>query len=514
MARRTKPQALDAKNPQLNPPPGGAIVRMYRIGHGDCFLLAFAGRERGKPAYVLIDCGYKPGSPGKLAAPTSVKDIGADIVKTTGGFIHVVVVTHEHQDHLNGFSPSNFPGLKVGEVWFAWTEDPNDEIANKLRKKFKDRLLGLIDARNQLRGLGMNAVADRVAEFLEMELGEDSEPFRGVGIGAAGKDPASSANKKAMKFLRDASEGEPKYLLPHGKPIAIAGAATARAFVFGPPRDMDKIDDLDPEGDETFGDDDHPQALTAESTSHRANTGSSFARRHIIPLEGVFGHPEYGIFFRTHFGSPDVLVADAPDGADIADNAAWRRIGADVAQDAETLAIAMNNATNNSSLVLAFELSAGGKTLLFAADAQAGNWRSWSESPFSDGRQEVSVRDLLGRTVLYKVGHHGSHNATLSGGLKSDYANLTWMAQADHADEFVAMITAVEEWAHQKPKPNWNHPFPPIKAALEERARKCVLQTDSDLPDAPPTGANASEWRAFRGRVKQTPLYFELTVEN
>jgi beta-lactamase superfamily II metal-dependent hydrolase len=83
----------------------------------------------------------------------------------------------------------------------------------------------------------------------------------------------------------------------------------------------------------------------------------------------------------------------------------------------------MNNATNNSSLVLAFEVSKGGKVLLFAGDAQAGNWRSWSQASFDDGRAKVAAKDLLGRTVLYKVGHHGSHNATLNGDLKSEHPN-------------------------------------------------------------------------------------------
>src|SRR5881396_1579721 len=59
-------QAPAAANSVLKPPPGGAAIRMYRIGHGDCFLIAFAGETPDKPAYVLIDCGYKPGSPGKL----------------------------------------------------------------------------------------------------------------------------------------------------------------------------------------------------------------------------------------------------------------------------------------------------------------------------------------------------------------------------------------------------------------------------------------------------------------
>jgi hypothetical protein len=48
---------------RLLAPENGVTVRMYRTGHGDCFLLAFAGEAADKPAYVLIDCGYKPGSP-------------------------------------------------------------------------------------------------------------------------------------------------------------------------------------------------------------------------------------------------------------------------------------------------------------------------------------------------------------------------------------------------------------------------------------------------------------------
>ena len=210
---------------------------------------------------------------------------------------------------------------------------------------------------------------------------------------------------------------------------------------------------------------------------------------------------------------PGTLVPDAIDGSNVPDNAAWRRIGADDGQDAEALALAMNNATNNSSLVLAFELSKGGKVLLFAGDAQAGNWRSWSESPFSDGGVEVTTKDLLGRTVLYKVGHHGSHNATLNGELKSEHANLSWMARDDKGSDFVAMITAVEKWAHQKPKPDWNHPFPAIKDALEEKAGGRVLQTDFNLQDDPPPPAKLSEWRSFQKRLKQTSLFFDITIE-
>src|SRR5690349_6010555 len=89
---------------RLMPPEGGAIVRFYRIGHGDCFLIAFASKTKDQPVYVLIDCGYKPGSPGKIDPPTSVDDIVANLKAATGGHVDVAVITHEHQDHVNGIS--------------------------------------------------------------------------------------------------------------------------------------------------------------------------------------------------------------------------------------------------------------------------------------------------------------------------------------------------------------------------------------------------------------------------
>src|SRR5207247_1037341 len=102
-----------------------------------------------------------------------------------------------------------------------------------------------------------------------------------------------------------------------------------------------------------------------------------------------------------------------------------------------------NDQTNNASLVLAFELGKGGKVLLFAADAQRGNWASWTKKSWRDGDKTVQAKDLMSRTVLYKVGHHGSHNATLNGTANDIYANLSWMGAGEHAKEFTAMITAV-----------------------------------------------------------------------
>ena len=171
-----------------------------------------------------------------------------------------------------------------------------------------------------------------------------------------------------------------------------------------------------------------------------------------------------------------------PEQDEVPANADFRRIDHDWLQSAETLALAMGNDTNNESLVLAFELGKGGKVLLFAADAQRGNWASWADGSFKDGNETVEVRDLLSRTVLYKTGHHGSHNATLSGDASSATPNLSWLGRGDHSSEFTAMVTAVRAWATQ-PTVGWDHPLKSIKDALLDKCSGQVFQTDTDFQD-------------------------------
>jgi hypothetical protein len=62
----------------------------------------------------------------------------------------------------------------------------------------------------------------------------------------------------------------------------------------------------------------------------------------------------------------------------------------------------LDDVLNNTSLILLFE--AGDQKLLFPGDAQLENW--------SYALQQGSTRDLLKDATLYKVGHHGSRNAT------------------------------------------------------------------------------------------------------
>ena len=62
----------------------------------------------------------------------------------------------------------------------------------------------------------------------------------------------------------------------------------------------------------------------------------------------------------------------------------------------------VDKALNNTSVILLFECN--GKKLLFSGDAQIENWEV--------ALAEDDVKDLLKGVNVYKVGHHGSRNAT------------------------------------------------------------------------------------------------------
>jgi hypothetical protein len=66
------------------------------------------------------------------------------------------------------------------------------------------------------------------------------------------------------------------------------------------------------------------------------------------------------------------------------------------------VAVALDKAVNGTSLMLMLEVA--GTHLLFPGDAQWGTWQ--------DALADDQWREMLKLTGFYKIGHHGSHNAT------------------------------------------------------------------------------------------------------
>lgn len=513
------------------------VIRMYRVGHGDCFLLALPREGGGDPVYVLIDCGYKPGSTA-FVHNRKIGDIVKHIGESTGYQLDLVILTHEHQDHLNGIWKQQnpyFSKFTIKEAWLAWTEDPADELANELRDRHRDQILSLIAARlNLAMGFGEDdPTVRRLDHLLAIELGSEAETLaaasftdfaRALNRGRSTPDDAreqdalvaealaKSTNKQALKLVRDkaAEHRGVSYLRP-GETVYPVPGSVVRAFVLGPPYDEQLLSDEDPKGNEIFPDE-RCRGLSFGGAVAGPNATPPFSQQYRVSADVVRagGYP----FFAEHygFGKPANDDVDPPEIAE--DHAWWRRIDDEWLYSAESLALKLNTGVNNTSLVIGFELAATRKVLLFVGDAQRGNWVSWSNLRWQDGVREVTARDLLGRTVVYKVGHHGSHNATLNGKEDDDQVSLAWMGKGAAAREFTAMITAVEEWAQTKNKPPWKHPLPAIKRALLQKAQGRVFQTDTD-DLTQPTTVSDTDWNAFLARTDRDTtgnLYFDYRV--
>lgn len=496
--KATKKTPNSKPKPKPAPPPSLSVkVRMYRQGLGDCFLITIPKAD-GSEFFFMIDCGVVLGT---TDPSPKMQQVVQDIIKRTGGRVDVLAATHEHWDHLSAFvqvpelfakasEPPSGNKLQVGQVWFAWTEDPSNVLAKALKKEKVDQIAALRAAANQLRGaaksMGMqgSTVAEGIDNLLDF-------------FGATG-----GTTFDALQALRTYINGDPAYCHPTDKPVELPGVEGMRVYVLGPPENEKFIKKTD-SSTEVYKD--TALAVSAAWNAAVGLAGSSaaddmqpFDRIYRYPLSGVksavalpavSANSVTGFFDRYYFGKDtDSGLGDQ----------SWRRIDADWLGASAELALALDNATNNTSLVLAFEFVQSGRVLLFAADAQVGNWLSWQDLKWKIGDTEVTGPDLLKRTVFYKVGHHGSHNATLKA------KGLEMMTSRD----LVAFIPVDHAMAVKK---HWGRmPLPSLVDALKGQTQGRVVRIDE--PFDPNAITDASVRAAFTQRLEETPLYFEITI--
>jgi beta-lactamase superfamily II metal-dependent hydrolase len=337
-------------------------VRMYKVGFGDCFLLRFwtgdvvTGR-------VLIDCGSI--TEGKASVDRVVADIIDTCTRDGAARIDLVVGTHRHKDHVGGFSNPAWAGVEVGEVWLPWTEDPVDPEATRIRER-----------------------QSSLAAALAAGLDADDEPL--AAILASREDAATAAlrahramalnaltNEKAMATLHGGFANRPApTFLPLSNTACearvVGGLDGLTIHVLGPPRDTRAMAMMNPPDGAGY--------LAAATAARSNGTTRPFSQRWVMD-EASWRAQAAGTTFRPDCQKVVGAIADQPMGA---------------------LAAALDNALNNTSLILMFEVA--GQWLLFPADAQWGAWDAAMRQP--------AARALLEKTTFYKVGHHGSHNAT------------------------------------------------------------------------------------------------------
>ncbi|WP_150768571.1 hypothetical protein [Pseudomonas fluorescens] len=434
---------------------GSVSVRMYRGILGDCFLLRH-GLDGGAVKHILIDCGVLQGVKN---ARERMAGIVRDLLETTGGRLDLLVVTHEHHDHLSGFlyeRESFQKNFEIAEFWLAWTENPNDPTAVALHERFDKAKQALSALASHAK---MAALKDR-----DFHIRTVMELSAFIGLDEAGRPTGAST----LRMLKDkATPARTRYLEPGDvvTPTAIAGL---KAYVLGPPRDEKRLrKDLPSRG-----------AAKEVYLSDQADAGA--ISLHLNQLDNPCVDPCDVPFARPHYRPLETVKQQKP-----RDRTLTQRLYFDPAESqrqiddewyscAETLALKMDSDTNNTSLVLAFELP-DGQVLLFPGDAQVGNWLSWADQTYPrtpDPTQggALTVDDILARVTLYKVGHHCSHNATLR--------QLGLEKMTD--ERLVAMIPVVTQVALDN---QWNMPYPDLYDALKTMTKERVVIGDSEIAE-------------------------------
>src|SRR6266516_3963024 len=125
------PAPQPTENKAGKPPDAGPAIRirMYRVGFGDCFLVSLP--TDGGAEHILIDCCVH--GRGDIGTMARVVD---DIAQVTGKRLALVIATHPHQEHIAGFARCEdiFREFQVRDVWLAWTENPKDLDATRLKQ--------------------------------------------------------------------------------------------------------------------------------------------------------------------------------------------------------------------------------------------------------------------------------------------------------------------------------------------------------------------------------------------
>lgn len=493
-----------------------ALVRMYRFGTGDCFLVKFyAGTTL--QCKLMIDCGVWS-RPGDELTPV-IQRLIADV----NGKIDVLVVTHEHKDHVSIFHTCRtaFKGLTVGQVWMGWTENDQDDVVKTWKKSYGQKRRALAkaaqmmtnhmlsqsekDGLDQLRD-GKRLIRSR-QHFVNVYNGLVDLAMNPEELLAANADVEVDGYVgmlDGMKFVKEnwcKPEQRPQYLEP-GKVFAMPATKGVKVHVLGPPKEYDKV----------------KRERGGPTGSYPHNLGLSDMDAYVEAVN-AFGKPDAPMPFEDQYAIPLAEASDKLNNYYLGQENDWRRIDHEWLMSAGQLALRANDLTNNLSLALAIELP-GGKVMLFPGDAEYGSWESWQGIIWEQNLKSPDggpyVNDLLGRTTFYKIAHHLSHNGTAKdvGLERMPQSGMTAMATLDY--EHIS-----DGWKSTMPNAEI------VKELLRRTSGRLIVTNTrgiimkgslngnhlQQLIDDARNQMTADEAKDFKSRFKETADYFEFKVK-
>lgn len=421
--------------------PLSATLFAYQVGFGDCFLLRLTYTD-GTRRHMLIDFGTTslPVDAPKDQMARIARDIAAKCTEAGGSGLDIVVATHRHADHVSGFATNAsgtgtgdiIAGLKPEVVIQPWTEAPEAPVdwegpeGSAVKPAFRRhaRTLKAIEetAHNALRFVDNAEKAKAISPSLAAQMrfiGEDN-----------------LSNLSAVKNLQ--KMGKRIEYVFHGCKLDLSGELPGVTVdVLGPPtlRQTETIRKQVARNKDEFW------QLAARRMGQAADIGSGTA---LFPGAPAFSGKRMPVEYR------------------------WlqHRIDETSAEVALGIVRALDDQMNNTSVILV--MRAGTRTLLFPGDAQWENWAYALQSPLAA---------LLDDVDLYKVGHHGSLNATP----KSMWNRFKKKGPKSKADRLTSVVsTRKDKHGHEKD----NTEVPRRTLMTELRAQSTLHDTE----DLGPTG--------------------------
>ncbi|HEV8435525.1 MAG TPA: MBL fold metallo-hydrolase [Thermoanaerobaculia bacterium] len=386
-------------------------IRMYNVGFGDCFLVTIPTDDGDRR--ILFDCGSM------AKGNKSIEEVAGQVIGDLGASpkIDVVVCTHRHRDHVSGFAKPGWSDVDVTEVWMPWTENPEDAEATRIR----DGQTRLATALARDLTLRLNAAG--LADPEKAQLDADFSLVENAQLNESAMETLHSGFKRREKAKRrflpeTASSGD---LVTRFTTEALPGVVI---HVLGPSRDEEIIRDIDP-----------PAGKSYMQLSDAQESGAG---------DGI---PEpFSSDWWAEGMSPFVLSEDDK-----------KKIRSFSEGFTSPVAAALDAAINGTSLMLVLQI--GDLHLLFPGDAQWGTWNAVLRTP--------KWKNLLRRVRFYKIGHHGSHNAT----------------PIEFVEDAIDTSLNVIAMASTRAFGSWKVPLPEL---LTQLASKNAIIARSDRPtDAP-----------------------------
>ena len=443
----------------------GLRVRMYRVGFGDFFLVTVPTSSGDQ--YILIDCGVFKGTSGTGDIGSIVEAV-EDMYKTTNGQLALVIMTHRHADHIAGFSKApRFRDFKASMVWMPYWEKFNDKKETKkaaanLNLDSSEDEEDENAAHNLLLDIH-NLAANLALRFGGREDADAKEAMAQLANATGIEDFSAAANDKrklsgnalALDILKNhlGSKGKNvRYYAAGDEPELPDELKELKATILGPPPKkakaflalMDLKKGIGQFLDSMTDGDDGPKAIEPFPKEWNANLNRDYPKRDLR----AFGINYKQFINDVDNAQPDMLAAAAGK---------------------------IENFLNNQSLVVLFEFDE--KKLLFAGDAQGGNWEYWlykAEGPVKDPTKAGDIieesKEILQTIDFYKVGHHGSTNATPIQAVEAA------IARPKSSKSFISMCSTEDEVFGSRDRDS-EVPRIPLMKVLSDGS--CLLRSDS-----------------------------------